>query len=225
MAVSTAFMMSGRARRVRPILDWMERHGDALEAWRSRRRGAARADPAGRLAAVPPDRRARVDLRDDHGRPRPVQRLHHLRRARRWRSPTPRSSTSSPTSSSCGRSWRTSSASCPPDFTGAPLGVPLRWKLLGALPLINVITGVVVSGLSTDGTAQLEDLGLDVVVAVLVAFTISLELTRARHALGAPAGGRAARGDRGGEARATSTRACRSPRATSWASSRAASTR
>jgi class 3 adenylate cyclase len=65
----------------------------------------------------------------------------------------------------------------PPDFSGAPLGVPLRWKLLAALPLINVITGVVVSGLSTDGSAQLKDLGLDVVVAVLVAFTISLELT------------------------------------------------
>jgi class 3 adenylate cyclase len=65
----------------------------------------------------------------------------------------------------------------PAHFTGAPAGVPLRWKLLGALPLINVITGVVVSGLSTDGTASLADLGLDVVVAVLVAFTISLELT------------------------------------------------
>jgi adenylate cyclase len=65
----------------------------------------------------------------------------------------------------------------PPGFTGAPLGVPLRWKLLGALPVINVITGVVVSGLSTDGSASLADLGLDVVVAVLVAFTISLELT------------------------------------------------
>src|SRR5215210_7580101 len=65
----------------------------------------------------------------------------------------------------------------PAGFTGAPVGVPLRWKLLGALPLINVITGVVVSGLSTDGTASLGDLGLDVVVAVLVAFTISLELT------------------------------------------------
>jgi adenylate cyclase len=35
----------------------------------------------------------------------------------------------------------------------------------------------VVSGLSTDGSAELGDLGLDVVVAVLVAFTISLELT------------------------------------------------
>jgi adenylate cyclase len=65
----------------------------------------------------------------------------------------------------------------PAQFTPAPVGVPIRWKLLGALPLINVITGVVVSGLSTDGSAQLEDLGLDVVVAVLVAFTISLELT------------------------------------------------
>ena len=57
------------------------------------------------------------------------------------------------------------------------MGVPVRWKLLGALPLINVITGVVVSGLSTNGDASLHDLGLDVVVAVLVAFTISLELT------------------------------------------------
>jgi adenylate cyclase len=65
----------------------------------------------------------------------------------------------------------------PRGFTGAPVGVPLRWKLLGSLPLINVITGVVVSGLSTSGDTSLSDLGLDVVVAVLVAFTISLELT------------------------------------------------
>jgi len=40
-----------------------------------------------------------------------------------------------------------------------------------------VITGVVVSGLSTSGQASLEDLGLDVLVAVIVAFTISFELT------------------------------------------------
>ena len=65
----------------------------------------------------------------------------------------------------------------PPDWAGQPAGVPLRWKLLGALPLINVITGVVVSGLSTTGDASLQDLGIDVVVAVVVAFTISLELT------------------------------------------------
>jgi adenylate cyclase len=56
-------------------------------------------------------------------------------------------------------------------------GVPLRWKLLAGLPLINIITGVAVSGLSGDGTAQIGDLGLDVLVAVGVAFTVSLELT------------------------------------------------
>lgn len=67
--------------------------------------------------------------------------------------------------------------SLPPDFTGTPSGVSLRWKLLGMLPLINVITGVVVSGLSTTDTQSLGDLGLDVVVAVVVAFTISFELT------------------------------------------------
>jgi adenylate cyclase len=65
----------------------------------------------------------------------------------------------------------------PPDFAGAGSGVPLRWKLLGALPLINIVTGVVVSGLSTDGTTSLDDLGIDVLVAIAVAFTISLELT------------------------------------------------
>ena len=65
----------------------------------------------------------------------------------------------------------------PDDFDLETRGVPLRWKLLGALPVINVITGVVVSGLSTSGQARLEDLGLDVVVAVVVAFTISFELT------------------------------------------------
>lgn len=65
----------------------------------------------------------------------------------------------------------------PDDFTAEPAGVPLRWKLLGSLPLINVITGVVVSGLSTSGQASVDDLGLDVVVAVLVAFTLSFELT------------------------------------------------
>jgi adenylate cyclase len=63
---------------------------------------------------------------------------------------------------------------------GADLGsppIPLRWKLLAGLPAINIITGVVVAGLSTTGQASLSDLGLDVVVAVVVAFTLSLELT------------------------------------------------
>src|SRR3954449_626808 len=65
----------------------------------------------------------------------------------------------------------------PPEFAERGSGVPLRWKLLGALPLINVITGVVVSGLSQHERGSLDDLGLDVVVAVLVAFTLSFELT------------------------------------------------
>jgi adenylate cyclase len=42
---------------------------------------------------------------------------------------------------------------------------------------MNVVTAAVMSGLSTNGTATLEDLGVDVVVAVLVAFSVSLELT------------------------------------------------
>src|SRR4051794_20672639 len=65
----------------------------------------------------------------------------------------------------------------PPDFAGQPAGVPLRWKLLGALPIISVVTGVVTSGLSTDGASSLNDLGLDVVVAIAIAFTVSLEMT------------------------------------------------
>jgi adenylate cyclase len=62
---------------------------------------------------------------------------------------------------------------------GAPrrVGVPVRWKLLGSVPLINVITGVVVSGLSSGQRSSLSGLGLSVVVAVIVAFTLSLELT------------------------------------------------
>src|SRR3954447_10296611 len=65
----------------------------------------------------------------------------------------------------------------PPEFAEHGTGVPLRWKLLGALPLINVITGVIVSGLSTRDRASLSDLGIDVIVAVGVAFTVSFELT------------------------------------------------
>jgi adenylate cyclase len=60
----------------------------------------------------------------------------------------------------------------------AMTSVPLRWKLLLALPAINVITGVVVSGLSASRDNQtLADLGWDVAIAVAVAFTISFELT------------------------------------------------
>lgn len=65
----------------------------------------------------------------------------------------------------------------PEDFELGPAGISLRARLLLALPLLNVIAGVIVAGLSTSGTVRLSDLGLDVAVAVAVAFTFSLELT------------------------------------------------
>jgi len=55
--------------------------------------------------------------------------------------------------------------------------VSIRKKLLVGLPAINIITGVAVSGLATRGHASLSDLGLSVLIAVGVAFTLSLELT------------------------------------------------
>src|SRR3954454_41669 len=63
---------------------------------------------------------------------------------------------------------------------GAELGkrtVPLKWRLLAALPAINIITGVAVAGLSNHGHQTLEDLGFSVIVALVVAFTISFELS------------------------------------------------
>jgi class 3 adenylate cyclase len=65
----------------------------------------------------------------------------------------------------------------PDGFVAAGTGVPLRWKLLGSLPLINVITGVIVSGLSHGSRSSVAGLGLSVLIAVIVAFTLSLELT------------------------------------------------
>ena len=62
---------------------------------------------------------------------------------------------------------------------GADLGersVPLRTKLLVALPVINVVTGVVVAGLAS-GDPSLRALGVGVVVALVVAFTLSFELS------------------------------------------------
>jgi len=50
--------------------------------------------------------------------------------------------------------------------------LPLRWRLLLALPMINVITGVVVAAI-----AGADNLGVTVLVAIGVATTISLELT------------------------------------------------
>jgi class 3 adenylate cyclase len=54
--------------------------------------------------------------------------------------------------------------------------VPLRWRLLIGLPVMNVITGVAVVGLATKDPS-LRALGVGVLVALGVAFTISLELS------------------------------------------------
>jgi len=62
---------------------------------------------------------------------------------------------------------------------GAQLGkatVPLKWRLLLALPAINIITGVVVTGLS-HRHAGLSAFGFGVLVTIAVAFTISFELS------------------------------------------------
>ena len=57
-------------------------------------------------------------------------------------------------------------------------GVPLRWKLLGALPVINMFTGVVVAGLSSTATARADRPRRSTCSSrSVVAFTISLELT------------------------------------------------
>lgn len=66
----------------------------------------------------------------------------------------------------------------PDDFEPGRGGVPLRRRLLVGLPAINVLTGAIVAGIELNrNDAQLADLGPAVVVAVLVAFTVSLELT------------------------------------------------
>ena len=54
--------------------------------------------------------------------------------------------------------------------------VPLRYRLMVALPLINLITGLVVAALTSDQGGG-ADLGVDVLVALAVATTLSLELT------------------------------------------------
>ena len=65
-----------------------------------------------------------------------------------------------------------------PDGPGAAgVSVPLRWKLLFALPAINIVSGVTVVGFASPDDAGLDQLGLGVLVTIGVAFTISLELS------------------------------------------------
>jgi class 3 adenylate cyclase len=63
----------------------------------------------------------------------------------------------------------------PPRSAQAP-AIPLRVRMMAALPLINLITGLVVAALTSPGGGGAA-LGVDVLVAVAVATTISLELT------------------------------------------------
>jgi class 3 adenylate cyclase len=63
----------------------------------------------------------------------------------------------------------------PANFGFTPTGLPLRTKLLAILPAMNVITGLVVGGLTSDHTGS-AGLGLIVLVSTGVAFTIALEL-------------------------------------------------
>lgn len=51
----------------------------------------------------------------------------------------------------------------------------LRFKLLASLPLINVITGVVVAALTSDGGGA-EALGINVLIAMATSFLVSFEL-------------------------------------------------
>jgi class 3 adenylate cyclase len=173
---STAFMMWSGSRRVRPIIAWMEGQGDAVEAWRAAvevpRELTLKVGwqpflligvPVAIFATIEADLAPYNAFIIFAGAAVAVaySAILHFFSYEQFLRPVVEDIVEE----------------LPPSFPAAPVGVPLRWKLLGALPLINVITGVVVSGLSTDGSASLSDLGLDVVVAVLVAFTISLELT------------------------------------------------
>src|SRR4051794_19046575 len=174
--LATAFMMWNAARRVRPIVAWMEGQGGAMEAWRAAVEVPRDltlkvgwqpllliALPIAVFATIEADLPAYQALIIFAGAAVAVgyAAILHFFSYEQFLWPVVEDIVDD----------------LPPSFTGAPVGVPLRWKLLGALPLINVITGVVVSALSTNGDASLHDLGLDVVLAVLVAFTISLELT------------------------------------------------
>jgi adenylate cyclase len=67
-------------------------------------------------------------------------------------------------------------ASLPDDFAIQAPGLPLHWRLLAAGPAVNLITGVIVSALSTHGHPGLSRLGTSWLIAVAVSFTLSLEL-------------------------------------------------
>ncbi len=69
------------------------------------------------------------------------------------------------------------SADLPRDASLGSVTVPLQRRLLLVLPAINIVTGVVVSGLASPDQDGLAALGFGVLLAVAVAFTLSFELS------------------------------------------------
>jgi adenylate cyclase len=57
------------------------------------------------------------------------------------------------------------------------VSVPLKWRMLLGLPIINIVSGVVVVGLASPDHSGLDQLGLGVLVTLAVSFTLSLELS------------------------------------------------
>jgi class 3 adenylate cyclase len=63
-----------------------------------------------------------------------------------------------------------------PRYSAEVSAIPLRVRLMATLPLINIITGLIVAALTSGGSDDAR-LGVDVLIAVAVATTVSLELT------------------------------------------------
>jgi class 3 adenylate cyclase len=57
------------------------------------------------------------------------------------------------------------------------VSVPLKWRMMLGLPVINIVSGVVVVGLASPDQRGLDQLGVGVLVTLAVAFTLSLELS------------------------------------------------
>jgi adenylate cyclase len=67
--------------------------------------------------------------------------------------------------------------SLPPDARLSPSRLPLRWRLLLALPGVNLISGVVAVGIVGAGDLEASDLGLAVGVSLALAGTLMLVYT------------------------------------------------
>jgi adenylate cyclase len=68
-------------------------------------------------------------------------------------------------------------AHLPDDFQAQRAGLPVSWRLFLAMPVINIVTALIVAGLSAEGHPQsLNHLGLQWAIAVGVSLTLSLEL-------------------------------------------------